>query len=83
VLVAHHAPGEVLAGELAALEVEGVAVAVVRRAAEHRDAAVVLEPAELTVVRDVAPHEVAPCPLHAGPSDQSAPVHSRLMAAFG
>src|SRR5205807_9461154 len=40
VLVAHDAPGEVLARELAALEVEGVAVAVVRRSAEHGDAAV-------------------------------------------
>ena len=58
-LVAHHAPGDVLAGELAALEVERVAVAVVRRRAEHADVAVVLDPPELPVVRDVAPHQIA------------------------
>ena len=58
-LVAHHAPGDVLAGELAALEVERVAVAVVRRRAEHADVPVVLDPAHLAVVRDVAPHQVA------------------------
>src|SRR5262249_34666011 len=58
VLVTDDAPGQVLARELAALEVERVAVAVVRRSTEHGDATVVLEPAELPVVRDVAPHEV-------------------------
>src|SRR5204863_9179864 len=58
VLVANDAPGEVLARELTALEVEGVAVAVVRRSAEDGDAAVVVEPAELLLVRDVTPHEV-------------------------
>src|SRR5947199_6800133 len=78
VLVAHDAPGEVLARELAALEVEGVAVAVVRRSAEDGDAAVVVEPAELPVVRDVTPHEVpalraprgALRPQRAGPEPQ-------------
>src|SRR5439155_8996281 len=59
VLVAHHAPGQVLARELAALEVERVAVAVVRRLAEHGHAAVVLQPPELPVVGDVAPDEIA------------------------
>src|SRR5439155_13724184 len=47
-------------GELAPLEVEGVAVGVVRRAAENRDPAVVLRPAELPVVGNVAPHEIPP-----------------------
>src|SRR5438094_1476587 len=78
VLVANDAPGEVLARELTALEVEGVAVAVVRWSAEHGDAAVVVEPAELAVVRDVAPHEVpalraprrALRPQRAGPEPQ-------------
>ena len=59
VLVAHHTPREMLAGELPALKVERVAVAVVRRHAEHRHAPIVLEPAHLPVVGDVAPDEVA------------------------
>ena len=58
-LVAHDAPRQVLARELAALEVEGVAVAVVGRRAEDADAAVVLDPAQLAIVGDVAPHEIA------------------------
>jgi hypothetical protein len=58
-LVAHDTPRQVLARKLAALEVEGVAVAVVRRAAEDADAAVVLDPAQLAIVGDVAPHEIA------------------------
>ena len=56
-LVADHAPREMLAGDLPALEVEGVAVAVVRRHAEHRHVAVVLDPAHLPVVRNVAPDQ--------------------------
>ena len=58
-LVAHHAAAAVLAGELPALEVERVAVAVAGRVAEHGDAAVLLDPAHLDVVGDVAPHQVA------------------------
>ena len=58
-LVPHDAPCQVLARELASLEVERVAVAVVGRAAEHRDPAVVLDPAQLAVVGNVAPDEVA------------------------
>ena len=42
VLVAHDAAREMLAGELTALEIEGIAVAVVRGHSEHADAAVVL-----------------------------------------
>src|SRR2546423_351858 len=53
-------PRAVLAGELAPLEVEGVAVGVVRRAAEDRAPAVVLRPAELPVVGNVAPHQIPP-----------------------
>ena len=44
--------------DLPALEVERVAVAVVRGHAEHADAPVVLEPAQLAVVRNVAAHEI-------------------------
>ena len=62
VLVAHHAAGEVLARQLAALKIERVAVAVVRRHAEDRDAAVVLEPAHLPVVGNVAPDEITSLP---------------------
>ena len=58
-LVAHDAARQVLARNLAALEVERIAVAVVRRVAEHGDAVVVLEPAHLHVVADVAEHEIA------------------------
>jgi hypothetical protein len=49
-----------LAGELPALEVERIAIAVVRRIPEDADATVVLRPAHLAIVRDVAPNEVAP-----------------------
>ena len=60
VLVAHHAAREMLAGELPALEIERIAVAVVRGCAEHADAAVVLRPSHLPIVRNVAPHQIAP-----------------------
>ena len=58
-LVADDTPAAVLARELAPLVVERVAVAVARRIAEHRHAAVLLDPSHLHVVRDVAPHQVA------------------------
>src|SRR6185312_3401083 len=57
-LVARHAARQVLAGELAVLEVEGVAVAVVGRGSEHAHMAVILDPAHLAVVGDVAPDQV-------------------------
>ncbi len=59
VLVAHHPAGEVLAGELAALKVERVAVGVVGRRAEHGDATVVLRPSHLPIVGNVAPQQIA------------------------
>ena len=58
VLVADDAPRQVLARQLAAVEVERVAVAVVRRKSKQRDAAVILDPAPLTVVRNVAEDEI-------------------------
>ena len=58
VLVADDAAGAVLAGDLAALAVEGVAVGVAGGVPHDAHVAVVLEPAELDVVGDVGPDEV-------------------------
>src|SRR5438067_6016482 len=54
VLIAGYAPRAMLAGELAAFVVESVAVAVVRCLAIFADVAILLEPAHLPVVGDVA-----------------------------
>src|SRR5207247_3262859 len=75
VLVPHDPAPGVFARNLTALKIERVSVTVVRRAPEHGDAAIVLQPAELPVVRDVAPDQIlaltAPCrsfgPHGAGP----------------
>src|SRR4051812_884213 len=48
-----------LTGDLATFAVDGVAVAVIRRIAKHADVPVILQPAHLAVVRDVAPDQVA------------------------
>src|SRR5258705_10152335 len=48
-----------LAGDLPPLAVEGVAVRVIGRRAEDADMAVLLEPAHLPVIRNVAPDEIA------------------------
>src|SRR6266571_7844521 len=53
-VVAHHAPVAVLHGDLATLEVPDIAIAVTRRLAEHADMPIVVEPAQLAVVGDVA-----------------------------
>ena len=63
VLVAHDLPVAVLAGDLAPLPVEGVAVAVAGRVAEDADVAILFEPAQLDIVRDVAPEEEAADPV--------------------
>src|ERR1039458_1858766 len=47
-----------LAGELAALVVEGIAVAVTRGLAHDADVAVVFQPAQLAVIGNVAPDAV-------------------------
>ena len=73
-LVAHHAAVAVLEGNLPTLAVKSVAIAVAGGLVDRRDFAVILEPAMLHVVRDVAPHKVlAPTaprrpfgPIHAG-----------------
>ena len=59
VLGAADAPPAVLAGDEAALPVHGVAVRIVRRAAEHADGAARLVVPHHAVVRDVAPDEIA------------------------
>src|SRR6267378_8685623 len=70
VLVPHDAARTMLARELAALKIKRVAVAVVRRRAEHRDPPVIVQIAHLAVVRDVAPYQV---PALAGPRRPLAP----------
>ena len=70
VLVTHDAAAGMLARELPPLMVERIAVAVARRLAKHRHAAIVFEPSQLPVVRYVAPHEIAPL---AGPRGPLAP----------
>ena len=59
VLVADDAPCQVLARQLAAVEVERVAVAVVRRKSIQRHVAVVIDPTPLTIVRNVAEDEIS------------------------
>ena len=74
VLVADHAAGAVFAGDLAALPVERVAVAVAGRVAKRADVPVFLEPAQLHIVRDVTPDQVAARrAFQAGPSAHSVP----------
>src|SRR6185503_18147239 len=68
--VTNHTAVAMFAGELAPFPVEGVAVAVAGRLAKHADMPVVLDPAELTVVGDIAPDEVA---AHAVPGDAFCP----------
>ena len=59
-LVTHNAASQMLARNLAALVVEGVAIAVVRRHAEYADATIVLQPPQLSIVGDVAPDQIMP-----------------------
>ena len=59
VFVPHDAAAAVLAGDLPALGVKGIAVAVPGRVAEFRHMAVVFEPAHLPVVGYVTPDQVA------------------------
>ena len=80
VLVADDAAVAVLAGDLAALAVEGVAIGVAGGAADHADVAVVLEPAELDVVGDVGPDEVL---ADAVPGRPLGPEHAGVQAPDG
>src|SRR5712671_6347974 len=58
-LVANHTPAAMLARDLSSLMIERVAVAVVRWLAEHRDAPVIFDVAQLAIIGDVAPDEIA------------------------
>ena len=58
-LVADDAAVAVFAGKLAAFEVEGVAVAVARRITEDAHVAVFVKPAQLAIVRNIAPDKVS------------------------
>src|SRR5262249_57744294 len=80
VLVADDPAVRVLAGDLAALEVERVAVAVAGGIAEDGDLAVLVRAPELDVVRDVAPDEVAP---DAAPGRPLGPRHAGVEALDG
>src|ERR1700730_8430844 len=76
-----------LAGDLAALEVERIAVAVVRRHSEDADLAIVFEPPQLAIIGDVAPHEIpalsVPCrplgPQRPGPQASDRAVLLRVL----
>src|SRR5215216_2482485 len=72
-----------LTRQLPALEVERIAVAVVRWQPEYAHAAVVLQPSQLPVVGMSLQTRYRPCAFQAGPSDQSAPVHSLWIGALG
>src|SRR5262249_15789593 len=80
VLVADDAAVAVLEGNLAALEVEGIAIAVAGRLAHDADVAVVVEPAELHVVGDVAPDEVL---ADAAPGRPFRPEHAGVQTLDG
>ena len=78
--VADDAARGVLEADLAALVVEGVAVAVVGVVAHDGDVAVFRQVAQLGVVRDVAPDEVVAA---AVPGGAFGPEHSGVQAADG
>jgi hypothetical protein len=79
-LVPHDAAAAVLAGELAALVIESIAVAVMSRLAEVADVAVLFEPAQLAVVGNVAPDQVL---AFAAPGWPFGPQHSGMDALDG
>src|ERR1051325_3882654 len=76
VFITHDAPVAVLARNLPALEVVGVAVRVAGWMPEDARVPVVLDPAHLDVVGNVAPRDVA---AHAVPDDALAPEHTGIM----
>ena len=77
ILVADDAAAAVFAGKLPAFEVEGVAIAVAGGVAECGDPAVLLDPAHLDVVRDVAPNQI---PAYAVPRGSFGPQGSGIEA---
>jgi hypothetical protein len=56
VFVTHYSPVQVLAGKLASLKVEAVAIAVVGRHPEDADVTILLKPPQLPIVWDVTPN---------------------------
>ena len=84
VLVADDAPRQMLAGDLPALEIEGVAVAVVRRRAE--DASPDRRPRASAAARLFGMSlqtRIAALAVPGRPLGPEPPVHSRLIALFG
>ncbi len=79
-LVADDLPIAVLAGDLAALSVEEVAMTVAGRRAEDAHVAVLSRSAVLDIIRDDAPEEIAGTLFQAGLSGHMPPVQSRVMA---
>ena len=65
--VANHAAGVVLAGKQAALPIKRIAVGVVGGRVEDADVAVLLEPAQVPIVGDIAENQVAPAAVPCGP----------------
>src|ERR1700687_5193877 len=59
VLVTDHAPSAVFTGKLAAFEIESVSVAVTRGTAKSADVIVLLNKAQLPVVGNIAPQQIA------------------------
>ena len=78
--VPDHAAVGVFAGDLAALPVEGVAIAVAGVVSHHADVTVLGQVAHLSVVRDVAPDEVVSSAI---PSRALSPEHAGVQAANG
>jgi hypothetical protein len=56
VFVTHYSSVQVLAGKLASLKVEAVAIAVVGRHPEDADVTILLKPPQLPIVWDVTPN---------------------------
>ena len=67
VFIADHAAGVVLTGQQAALPIERVAVGVVGGLVEYADVAVLLQPAQVPIVGNIAEHQVAPAAVPCGP----------------
>jgi len=72
VFIARHTPRQVLAADLAALIIEGVAIGIVARVVDGADVVVLIKHPEMDIVRDVRPHHVL---ANAIPGDTFGPKH--------